>query len=632
MNNPVRDFLLRLFLRWYQPRSPLTPWRWHEEKKTQLGAEESQEYAGPYDSSLAPQNRFFMEFAQGKFSDNIEFLPGFEDQDWRECVIKKSSQVGVTLSILLVITWWIDQVRKGILYAIDTIAEAQRISKARLQPLIRACAASADRIQAGGEGMNVLTLYLRDLVIYLTGGQSDTAFQNKSVTLGVVDEADSHPIPKPGLAHNVEDARARLKAVTDAKLYIIGKPKTEEHIIHKEHKTGTMHVCLVPLPALRSLPGTEMDAGSFRALQARGRNRIRSRARQGGDLLRMRRVRAADPRVPQARHDAPPQMAPDEPESAPEKNLRPHFGSVLAVSHVHLGNPCDRVHRRAQVDRRDDHLPPRPPGQGLAAPGRERAHAGRYREAALPESPLPSEDAPVPPVLHGHLLDVQLGVKKWVKGAFMPNGDLYIVDWGSTMSYDDLIDEANEPVPVGIPWDWPKSKPWEGETYICDQGGVDEGYETTEVRRFCMRSEDLFVPTKGRGDVTSRRIVVESEGEIDGEPIITYHFDDSDFKKQLYVKRISEVDKIIAGKSKFPRLYYPWELDAAMIDEMASEKLGTEIDRMGFTREKWEKDPNVPNDYGDGVKGCLVLGYWMLPQILAALAPEPPPQDLPAAA
>lgn len=632
MNNPVRDFLLRLFLRWYQPRSPLTPWRWHEEKKTQLGAEESQEYAGPYDSSLAPQNRFFMEFAQGKFSDNIEFLPGFEDQDWRECVIKKSSQVGVTLSILLVITWWIDQVRKGILYAIDTIAEAQRISKARLQPLIRACAASADRIQAGGEGMNVLTLYLRDLVIYLTGGQSDTAFQNKSVTLGVVDEADSHPIPKPGLAHNVEDARARLKAVTDAKLYIIGKPKTEEHIIHKEHKTGTMHVCLVPCPHCDHYQELKWTQVRFEHCKPEGETEY--------DLARVKEetyyecAECAQPileshkRVMMLRH----KWRQTNPNPHPKK-ISAHISDLysqfptstwgtLATEYIAALKSIAAMttFRRDRLGKASRLL-----GASVRTPDdivRLRCQNPRYHRKTLPFRPC----------FMVIFSDVQLGVKKWVKGAFMPNGDLYIVDWGSTMSYDDLIDEANEPVPVGIPWDWPKSKPWEGETYICDQGGVDEGYETTEVRRFCMRSEDLFVPTKGRGDVTSRRIVVESEGEIDGEPIITYHFDDSDFKKQLYVKRISEVDKIIAGKSKFPRLYYPWELDAAMIDEMASEKLGTEIDRMGFTREKWEKDPNVPNDYGDGVKGCLVLGYWMLPQILAALAPEPPPQDLPAAA
>ena len=145
-------FLIRGFQGFYQPRSALMPWAWHEEQKTELGTEESQDYAGPYDSSLAPQNRFFMEFAAGRFSENIEFHPDTPaDAVWRELIIMKSSQVGVTLAILLTIVWWIAEIRKNVIYAIDTTSEVKRISKARLQPLIKACPAAASMIQENEE-------------------------------------------------------------------------------------------------------------------------------------------------------------------------------------------------------------------------------------------------------------------------------------------------------------------------------------------------------------------------------------------------------------------------------------------------------------------------------------------------
>lgn len=626
MSNLVRDFLLRILSGVYHPRSSLLPWQWHEEKNTQLEAKESQDYAGPYDSSLAPQNRFFMEFAAGRFSENIEFLEGFEDQVWRECVIMKSSQVGVTLSILLVIVWWIAEIRKNIIYAIDSLTEARRISEARLQPLIRGNTASAGRIQEGEDGLNILTLNLLGLIIYMLGGHSEGGFQNKSVTLGVIDEADYHPPPAAGQQDNVEELRSRTKAVSDAKIYVISKPKSELHVTYSNYKDGTRHKCFVPCP--------HPDCGKFQELVWEQVRYEHCKDEAGEyDLERVRletyyecihcqqKIEERHKREMMLRHRWRQTNPKPQPKrlSAHISDLYSQFSTatwgVLATEYI----PALKSYAKMTTFRRDRlGKPARPIGTSVRKEDdilRLRCETPRYWRGTIP----------VKPVLTVICADVQGDVRKWVKGGFVLPNTLYVIDWGQTLAFEDLLDEYMEPVPVGRPFEWKKTTPWEGETVICEQGTIDEGYAATKVRRFCLNSEGLFVPTKGRADVQAKRTVVESDAECDGEPVIVYHFNEDAFKKELYVDSISGLDKIIAGKSEAMRIFMPWDLEMAFAEELCSEKLTTEIDRWGFSKEKFKKDPSIPNDWGDALKQMPMVWYWLGPRIveesrIAALA------------
>ena len=622
MINPVREFLFLLLAGIFRPRSDLSPWRYHEVNKTQLGTEESQDYAGPYDSELAPQNRFFMEFAQGRFSENIEFLPGFENQVWREFIIMKSSQVGVTLSILLVIVWWIAEIRKNVLYAIDSLTEARRISTARLQPLIKSCRGSSERVQAGDEGMNTLTIFLLGLVVYLLGGWSEGGWQNKSISLGVVDEADYHPLPPEGKQDNVEELRSRTKAVADARLYVISKPKTEGHVTFKNHKDGTKHICFVPCPHcdfFQELVWEQVryehcknDDGTY------DNERVKAEAYyECAHADCQKPIYDSDKREMMLRHrwrQTNPNPAPGR-LSAHISDLYSQFPTasfgLLATEYIAALKSFAKM-----TTFRRDRL-----GKASRPITKSEREDGDIKRLRCTEPRYHRKTLPIVPDFTAIYADVQGDVQKWMKGAFLlpdarhSNSRLYISDWGHTLDMDELVTEADEPMPIDRPWNWDPKEPWLGKTCICDQGAIDEGHDTTKVRRFCMSSGGLFVPTKGRGEVQVRKTVVESEGEIDGETIITYHFDDDAMKRDLYVESISNLDKIISGKSKAMRIFLPWELDAGLVDELCSEKLGSETDRMGFTHERWKKNPSVPNDFGDALKGLFVIWYWMGPII-----------------
>ena len=624
----LRDVLVRHLQGWYQPQSTLTPWEWHEKQKTYLASQESQDFAGDFDSSLAPQNRFIMEFFSGKFSDNIEFLPGTpRDSDWREMIVMKSSQVGVTLAVLLALVWVIAEQGKNIIYAIDSEKEAKRISTARLQPLIRGCAPAAAKIKPGEAGFNDLTYFLLGCIVYLLGGGSDGAYQNKSATVGVLDEGDHHPPPGPGQLNNLDELRARMKGVATAKIIEISRPKTEADLTAREHKTGTRHVCVVPCP----------HCGDFQELQNDSLRFDHCKDLAGEyDLERVLKETWYECGLchkPIYEHHKRDMMLAHRwrqtnPTPAPGKisihisDLYSQFASStwgkLACEYIPALKSIAAMTRYRQ--------------ERLGKPERLRSSELKTEDILKLRSSYHRKTLPDKPALYAMGVDVQSDVKKWIKGGFNLHGDLWLSDWGYTLAYDELLEIADAPTPIGVPFgNWNRSEPWTEESVVVEQGIIDEGHDMEGVRRLCVRSDGLFVPSKGRGGIQIRSLVNESIGEIDGEEIITYHFSDDQFKKALLIGRIAELPKILAGKSKSPRLYLPYEVDAEFADELTSEKLVVEQDRLGYPREIWKKAPSIPNDFSDALKNLLVIWYWMGPGIVAAHPSVPPPETADAA-
>ncbi len=248
MSSPaIRQWMVQCFQGFYTPRTLENAWQWGEDNII-LRPEESQDFAGVWESTTTVYVRFMMEFVTGQFSENIKFLPGFEDCEWDEFIQMKSSQTGFTLAILIIIAYYAAVIRKNVLYSIDSREEARRISKSRLQPLLQDCPATRARISENEDDVSNLTLFLLGLVIYLIGSHSEGAFANKSCGLVVVDEADVHPEPMPGMPETIDLARDRLKASGGGKLILLSKPKTEASITAREHKGGTQHQCFVPCP------------------------------------------------------------------------------------------------------------------------------------------------------------------------------------------------------------------------------------------------------------------------------------------------------------------------------------------------------------------------------------------------
>ncbi len=103
----------------YPPEPNEEIWEWAE-RTLRIPSTENDELAGRYwSSNLTPYVREVMHWIR---------RPG-KGEFW----IKKSSQVGLTMAVLIIICWMIVNRPANVIYAIDSLDEARKISKTRLR-------------------------------------------------------------------------------------------------------------------------------------------------------------------------------------------------------------------------------------------------------------------------------------------------------------------------------------------------------------------------------------------------------------------------------------------------------------------------------------------------------------------
>ena len=239
---------------------------------------------------------------------------------------------------------------------------------------------------------------------------------------------------------------------------------------------------------------------------------------------------------------------------------------------------------------------------------------GAYRRGTLPTAPD----------LFLLIVDVQGDgeYQKWLKLAIVSAPDRlheYVVDWGITGRFDDLLDRAESadpsgPVPIGLT----------GATAAIQLGLIDEGdgKSTKLVRDFienAWSSHATWFTTKGRGRGQIHALIQESQynhPHDNSPPRLSYHYNDDSLKQELYIGQIQDLDKIVAGKSKTPRLWFPADADVEFATEFTHEQLVPDKTKADKTKLSWHKTGT--NDYADDVKVAKIAWQILGPQILEA--------------
>ena len=616
----VRLWLVRVLQGFYSPRPQGNVTTWAEGPDgIRLRPDESIDFHGAYSTEMTPYVRFIQEFSTGQFSENIEFLPGYENQEWDEFVQMKSSQTGYTLAVLVIIAFFVAVEKKNVLYSIDSREEARRISKKRLQPMLQDCAATRSAISENEDDLSNLTLFLMGLTVWLIGGHSTGAFANKSAGLIVVDEADEHPCPDPNMPTNVDLARDRGKAVASSKFIILSKPSQETGIIFKEFQTGTRHKCFVPCPHCNHFQELVWErvrfdhckdlAGEYDLQRVKREtfyecevchNAIEEKHKPG--MLGQHRWRQTNP--------AP---KPGKISAHISDLYSPFAKSTLGTLAVEWREAQSSPTKLSKFFQSRLGLPSRS-NTSIRTASDIMALRGGYKRGTCPIRN---------PFFASASADTQDDVKKWVTGCFARNGDLYITNWGKSAPFDDLHELLDDPIPCAPPIGWKVDHGFDGIDSVRPLVGViDEGgHLGNDVHKFCLASHGKWWPLKGRGRGQIRGTVIESQRDVQGVPLTAYHFDDPDFKKQLYLLRIGQHKAIREGRKTAPTIYLPDDLEGEFIDELLSEKLVKEKDKYGFTREIWQKDRTIPNDWGDAIK-MLLVSWWIMEPFLTAMEKE----------
>lgn len=528
------------------------------------------------------------------------------DPEWRTLVVMKSSQSGFTLHVLILICRVIAEMPMNILYVIDSADKAKRLSEFRLQPMLRSCRATALEVEANDDGMLNLSYNLPNCTLGLRGAGTAAQVASDPVGLAICDEKDKMKVPK-GETHIWDLIINRIKRAEHGKAIGFSTPTTEAGATNVNYQSGSRHRFFVPCPHCRHYQTIEWASIKWsHCVNSRGKPDLRkvladtfmACAGCGGRIdedHKLDMMLAGEPRptnyadeLVNGQQVKVPAWAPGEMSFQISDLYSLHPSSTwgkIAVEFIRAQGNSIKLHdwtngRMGQ-----------PVKQSITnlVEAQIRRLCGKYKRGSLP----------VTPCMAGMSIDNQGNHQKWTKYAFLPNGDMFVIDWGRSLALEEADVLVAQPIPR------PDGESWI-QRVIVDEGG--KGGTSYDVRKFCQPRFPAFFPAKGRGGIQVRHTISFSDSAIDrgGQTVIPVcHFDDDSFKRVLYIDRIKNFDPKRCEDYGLPRIWFPEDIDEELVKEMLSEQLVKIINDNGRPDFAWKV--TGANDWADCIKMGLVL-------------------------
>lgn len=576
----VRAFVVGCLLGIYQPLTKEPMWEWAE-RTLRIPATENEEMAGTlWKSWYSPYVRELMAWLQ---------RPG-KSEFW----VKKSSQTGITMAVLIMICWMIVNRPANTLYAINSLDEARKISISRLKRWIEDNQLLKE-VNGSPDDLSNLTYFLRGMTVHLIGAHSPGAWKNKSVAFCVLDELDEHDFLE-GTGSTVNEARSRVKRPKNAKILGFSTPGRMDHI-HGLWESGTKEEIRFPFPCCGHMQALKWENFRFgtkefqvpqldpEAPPVYDREKVRKDAYFECELCGGR-LRDEQKMAAMQDYESVPTAA-DRTKSDKIRSLHLWDGYSYFV---HFGDMALRWidAQGKEADMQDAMQNMR--GERYERNGKELkasdvlARRGSYERGRVNFRPLVVLQA----------TDIQDDVVKSVKGAFDGKGNLYLIDWQLNDAIEDAADWLYDPV-MGR-----QDEP--GSAYAVSWGIMDEGFRMKDVRALCLDHEGRWFPIKGRGHSQIENVWKSGLKFARGcEEILVYQIREEDFKWQL-LKMIAD-DK---GREKkgLSRIWLPGDVDEhdPLVQELCNER-----PEQNAKTKKWEWKKKGPNDYWDCVKYLLAL-------------------------
>jgi len=629
----IRDTLVAALSRIYAPGTDEHLFDWAC-RVLDIPAQESPDRAGPFRCEDLPLI--------------VRLFRFINDPDEREFIVRKSAQKGFTLSVLIVIAYYATHAPRAVIYGMPAGKDAAEIC-IRLVRLLRHNRLDVFTDDPDDVTRRVLRLLGADVNFV---GVAPSDYRGRPAGLGIMDELDAIE-RKPDQPHPLDQLRSRVKDFEASKIIAGGTPLAYEGQTQKNWLTGTREELRVPCPHC----GTFQRLDFFRLRFDHCKDTVGEwdydrvlhetylECEQVGCSQPGRRILDQHKPGMLRRHQwVVTNLGKDDHKPYPGRisvwddgdmsSTRPqHTWGALAVQWLSVqGDPSGLrkffnevlglPKREVKLEtKRDDLI----------------QLCGAYRYGCMPVPPARNALGR-PAIFMG--VDNQDVLKKWVKAGFTKNGDRWVIDHGECISRDQLLIEADKPVFIGMqppadevfeqgrdiaratgrPFVEVMAELHPGEWHTVEMGFYDEGYETNEVREWCISTADAsgiprFFPCKGSdaghmgGSLAD--IVVEKTNRffVNGVPITVYHVNDSDLKHELYTACIGDFALIRRGRSKHPRLWFPAYLEDDFVKEFLTERRGQVSYRGG---KKWAWIPpktGEANDYADALKYIFALWH-----------------------
>lgn len=642
---PISEQIRERITGFYRPPSCASVADWVREN-LRIEARQSADYAGlPMDVDRTPHARIIYDFLDDPVAEELNVM--------------KSSAAAMTSTLIAACFWVMRNERRNILYLIGNQAEAKKMATRYWKPWVRQVfgdAVADEETQAA--------LHLKVNGIDLISG-SPTEKMMRGIQFGIIieDESDTLPNILGGKGQSLEVAeRERVKNAlrskiirlsTPLKKYDPKRPKDDQEgaRMHRMYLEGDQRVYHCHCPGCGVAQPFGPDAydqlvcDNDRIGAAFNLDRILTDTQWECPTCR-RRVSEGREKEAMVKGGF-------------WKPTAPGSGRIWSAWHTDLVNLIGKTtwgRIRHDIEKRRGTMEEAGVKRAyLAIPedtslevGIERdketilRHCGHYRRGTCPVIPWRT-------TLY---VDVQKDCARfpWVAHALLMDGAVYVLDWGEVDSFTDLFHRdgsgqirglVSHRFPLALneteartKWPDPKDQPADvrivramiDSGYMARGGDVEDGREES-VYGFCLRTWDqaerrlIFCPAKGRGGKQILEPTIDSVVDFNGAKLPLLLYDDWAFKRDLYNVRLASDPEAPTMQAKMrPRIYLPRREDIeedhrtaqpgrSFLSQLLSERIvdGPYPTKGGVTRLGPHWHSTGPHDYGDGLKGGLIM-------------------------
>lgn len=642
----LREWIADTFAGAVRVRPLLNIWQWAAE--TIVFDSKMGNITGPYRPDLTPFNKLFQEAITNQWSEIPEedwWLQSLVSRGQRcdEAFYLKSSQSGVTACVVNACVYLPLFDPGRLLYVNDSREKAKRVAKFRVIPFLRE---HCGNVIDDDADVSTSIVELANMIEEFGGSYASGLFSEKPLRFGFLDDVE-YMVSQGGVSgildgvHVIDHMRSRFTTSENSFLGVFTKPNLESSEVVSNHRGGSQHRYLVRCPRCgERIPlvksglnyGNKLCRDLFGRYDLEAVQALTTYTCQicSGDIEETEKyeMNLGGVWIPKSLEDR--RKDDDAPLSPGRLSLtindlyspfkKVGWGKLATLIIEAEGNPAKEKHvatnhfaipwRENAIRLRADHV------RAIIAGTRDITTGKHYPddldgEGRLKVPAYKRGEIPFIPAFLSITSDVQGDCFKYIIAAFKHDGTCAVVDYGKTLSSEDLFDLTNDPRATDGTRLFCPLLP--DASHIIEHGLIDSGHDTFAIYDFCIRTGFHWYPSKGVGSIDGGRLIEGRDDVYDGDYILRYHYNDHQIKIHLYKNKIARAHD---PKNKGPRLYLPSDVEDEFIVELLSESLQP---RPGIARRmEWFHDTKIgPNDWGDALKMQYVIWQIAGPQLQA---------------
>lgn len=177
-----------------------------------------------------------------------EIMNSYKDPLVEKIILKTSTQVGKTETIINCLGYTIDQDPGPTLIVMPTEPDAINLSSDRIQPMIENSAAVNSHKTSFKNDITTLHMTFDRMILYLTSSQSASGLASKPIKNLFMDEINKFPVFTGKEANPIDLANERTRTYWNRKIIESSTPTTKDGLISKEYELSDKRKYYVPCP------------------------------------------------------------------------------------------------------------------------------------------------------------------------------------------------------------------------------------------------------------------------------------------------------------------------------------------------------------------------------------------------